>query len=174
MAVTIIRNLWQSIMTPFTSPTCKIKETPHFTRTGLKSRLREVRSPLVLQPATRSLRQAGAVLKRCEAFLSVDTSLMHIAAAVAVPTQIVIETPTFNKTIEPFGRAYRLVTNPAVAGRNLDYYRYDGGGIRGTRDEILRCMASVKVDAVYRVLESALPPPAATAQGKDKNSPFGA
>ena len=136
--------------------------------------LREVRSPLVLQPATRSLRQAGAVLKRCEAFLSVDTSLMHIAAAVAVPTQIVIETPTFNKTIEPFGRAYRLVTNPAVAGRNLDYYRYDGGGIRGTRDEILRCMASVKVDAVYRVLESALPPPAATAQGKDKNSPFGA
>jgi heptosyltransferase-3 len=136
--------------------------------------LREARSSQVLQPATHSLRQAGALLKRCAAFLSVDTSLMHMAAAVAVPMQIVIETPTFNKTIEPFGRAYRLVTNPTVAGRNLDYYRYDGGGIRGTRKEIVRCMASVSVDAVYRVLESALPPVAATAQEKHKNSPFGA
>lgn len=120
--------------------------------------LAQTRSPLVLQPQTRSLRQAAALLKRCEAFLSVDTSLMHIAAAVAVPEQIVIETPTFNKTIEPFGRAYALVPNPAVAGRNLHYYRYDGRGIRGTREEIVRCMASVTVEAVYQAVTAALPP----------------
>jgi heptosyltransferase-2 len=116
---------------------------------------RQTRSPLVLQPETRNLRQAAALLKRCEAFLSVDTALMHMAAAVAVPKQIVIETPTFNQTIEPFGRAYTLVPNPAVAGRNLDYYRYDGRGIRGTREEIVRCMASVTMDAVYGALEAA-------------------
>jgi ADP-heptose:LPS heptosyltransferase len=112
----------------------------------------------VLQPQTRNLRQAAALLKGCDAFLSVDTSLMHIAAAVGVPKQIVIETPTFNKTIEPFGRAYTLVPNPAVAGRNLDYYRYDGRGIRGTREEIIRCMSSVTLDAVYRAVEAALSP----------------
>jgi hypothetical protein len=83
---------------------------------------------------------------------------MHVAAAVGVPRQIVIETPTFNKTIEPFGRAYTLVSNPAVAGRNLDYYRYDGRGIRGTREEIIRCMASVTVEAVWRGLEGVLTP----------------
>jgi len=127
-------------------------------RTAHETILAQTRSPLVLQPATRSLRQAAALLKRCEAFLSVDTSLMHVAAAVAVPKQIVIETPTFNKTIEPFGRAYTLVPNPAVAGRNLDYYRYDGRGIRGTREEIIRCMSSVTVEAVRRALEGALPP----------------
>jgi len=119
--------------------------------------LGQTRSSLVLQPETRSLRQAAALLKRCHAFLSVDTSLMHVAAAVAVPKQIVIETPTFNRTIEPFGRDYLLVSNPAVAGRNLDFYRYDGRGIRGTREEIVRCMASVTVDTVYRVVENALP-----------------
>jgi len=120
--------------------------------------LRQTQSPLVLQPQTRSLRQAAALLKRCDAFLSVDTSLMHVAAAVGVLNQIVIETPTFNKTIEPFGRPYTLVPNPAVAGRNLDFYRYDGRGIRGTREEIIRCMASVTVEAVWRALEGALTP----------------
>ena len=127
-------------------------------RTAHEAILGQTRSPLVLQPQTRSLRQAAALLKRCEAFLSVDTSLMHVAAAVGVPRQIVIETPTFNKTIEPFGRAYTLVSNPAVAGRNLDYYRYDGRGIRGTREEIIRCMASVTVEAVWRGLEGVLTP----------------
>jgi hypothetical protein len=30
-----------------------------------------------------------------------------------------------------------LIGNPAVAGKNLEYYRYDGRGIRGTREEIV-------------------------------------
>jgi heptosyltransferase-2 len=142
-------------------------------RTAHESILAQTQSPLVLQPQTRSLRQAAALLKRCEAFLSVDTALMHVAAAVGVPKQLVIETPTFNKTIEPFGRAYTLVPNQAVAGRNLEFYRYDGRGIRGTREEIVRCMASVTVEAVRGALEAALPPDPARA-ARQKNSPFGA
>ena len=91
-------------------------------------------------------------MKRCTAFLSVDTALMHLAAAVKV-RQIVIEAPTFNKTNEPYGNNYELVRNPAVGGRNLDYYRYDGKGIQGTREELVRCMASVSVEAVLEALE---------------------
>jgi ADP-heptose:LPS heptosyltransferase len=114
---------------------------------------------LVLEPETRSLRQAAALLKHCHAFLSVDTSLMHVAAAVGVPRQIVIETPTLNKTVEPYGRTFVVVPNPVVAGRNLDYYRYDGRGIRGSPEELKRCMASVSVEAVYQAVREAMAAP---------------
>jgi ADP-heptose:LPS heptosyltransferase len=113
-------------------------------------------SPRVLRAHTDNLRQAAALMQRCSVFLSVDTALMHLAAAVKVPRQIVIEAPTFNKTNEPYGNAFTLVRNPAVAGRNLDYYRYDGRGIKGTREELIRCMASVSPEAVYEALADAL------------------
>lgn len=117
-------------------------------------------SPLVFRVPSKSLRQAGALLRRCTAFLSVDTALMHVAAAVKAPRQIVIEAPTFNQTNEPYGNPYALVRNPAIAGRNLEYYRYDGDGIKGTREELLRCMASVSVEAVHQALARALQNPA--------------
>jgi ADP-heptose:LPS heptosyltransferase len=107
-------------------------------------------------PPTRDLRQAAALLRHCHAFLSVDTVLMHVAAAVKVPGQIVIETPTWNKPIQPYRNPFVLVKNPAVAGRNLEYYRYDGRGIRGTAEELARCMASVSVEEVYRAVEGVL------------------
>jgi len=100
-------------------------------------------------PKTRNFRQAAALLKKCDAFLSVDTVLMHLAAAMNVRSQIVIETPTWNKPIEPYAHPFVLVKNPAVAGRNLEFYRYDGGDIKGTREELLACMASVKIEDVF-------------------------
>lgn len=110
----------------------------------------------VFFPPTQNLRQAAALIKHCHGFLSVDTALMHVAAAMRVPGQIVIETPTWNKPIEPHGNPFTLVRNPAVAGRNLDYYRYDGQGIRGTDEELAKCMASVTVNAVAEAVLQAL------------------
>ena len=104
--------------------------------------------PEAIFPPTKNLRQAAAVLAKAGAFLSVDTALMHLAAAMKVPAQIVIETPTWNKPIEPFGNVFTLVKNPAVAGRNLDFYRYDGGDIKGSREEIIAAMKSVTVAEV--------------------------
>jgi ADP-heptose:LPS heptosyltransferase len=104
---------------------------------------------LTLEAKTQNLRQTAALMKRCAAFLSVDTALMHIAAAVKVPNQIVIEAMTLNATNLPFGNKFTLVKNPAIAGRNLDYYRYDGGDIKGTREELIACMASVKIEDVF-------------------------
>ncbi len=105
--------------------------------------------PAAIFPPTKNLRQAAALLRRARAFLSVDTSLMHVAAAMKVPVQIVIETPTWNKPIEPFGNTFTLIKNPAVAGRNLEFYRYDGGDIKGTREELIACMQSVTVADVF-------------------------
>jgi ADP-heptose:LPS heptosyltransferase len=104
---------------------------------------------LTLEAKTQNLRQAAALMKRCGAFLSVDTALMHIAAAVKAPNQIVIEAPTLNATNLPYGNPFTLVKNPAIAGRNLDYYRYDGGDIKGTREELLACMASIRIEDVF-------------------------
>jgi heptosyltransferase-2 len=118
--------------------------------------LAEVDRTKVFAPQTKNFRQAAALLGRCRLFLSVDTALMHLAAAMNVPGQVVIETPTWNKTVEPCGRPFRLVSNPAVAGKNLDFYRYDGRGIRGSREEILQCMSAVTVENVYSAVAETL------------------
>ena len=107
---------------------------------------------LTLEAKTLNLRQTAALMKRCSAFLSVDTALMHIAAAVKAPNQIVIEAPTLNATNLPYGNPFTLVKNPVIAGRNLDYYRYDGGDIKGTREELLACMASIKIEDVFEAV----------------------
>ena len=113
-------------------------------------------SPLVVKVPSKTLRQAAALMQQCTAFLSVDTVHMHLAAAVKTPRQIVIEAPTLNKTNEPYGNPFVLIKNPSLAGRNLEYYRYDGRGIQGTREELVRCMESVTVEAVYAALEGIL------------------
>ena len=105
--------------------------------------------PAAIFPATKNLRQTAALIRHAHGFLSVDTALMHIAAAMTVPAQVVIETPTWNKPIAPFGNPFTLVKNPVVDGRGLDFYRYDGGDIKGTRAELLACMESVTVPAVF-------------------------
>lgn len=116
----------------------------------------EVPSPNILIPESRNLRQAGALLKHCHAFLSVDTALMHLAAAMKVPNQIVIEAPTLNPTNLPHGNRFTLVRNPVVNGRNLDYYRYDGGPIKGTDAELIAAMSSVSVEAVGQAVAESL------------------
>jgi ADP-heptose:LPS heptosyltransferase len=113
-------------------------------------------SPLLVRVRSKTLKQAGALMQRGAAFLSVDTALMHLAAAVKAPGQIVIEAPTLNKTNEPYGNPYVLVPNPAIGGRNLEYYRYDGRGIKGTPEELTRLMAAVSVDAVFEAVKRVL------------------
>jgi ADP-heptose:LPS heptosyltransferase len=81
---------------------------------------------------------------------------MHLAAAMKVPKQVVIESPTFNKTIEPWQRPYKLVPNPMVAGRNLEYYLYDGKDIKGTREHLLACMKSITPEAVLNAINEVL------------------
>lgn len=110
----------------------------------------------VFEVTSANFRQAAAMAGKCGAFLSVDTALMHVAAAMRVPRQFVIETPTWNKVIEPYGHPFTLIRNPAVAGRNLEFYRYDGRGIQGTAEELARCMASVSVEEVRKAVTAEL------------------
>jgi heptosyltransferase-2 len=106
----------------------------------------------VFFPETQNIMHTAALIGHCGLFLSVDTSNMHLAAAMGVKKQIVIETPTWNKPIEPYGQGFTLIKNPGVAGRNLEFYRYDGGNIKGTDEELIRCMASVRVEDVLQTI----------------------
>ena len=114
--------------------------------------LAQANRDLTWEAKTQNLRQTAALMKQCSVFLSVDTALMHLAAAVKAPNQIVIEAPTLNATNLPYGNPYTLIKNPVVAGRNLDYYRYDGDDIKGTREELIACMASIKIEDVFETV----------------------
>lgn len=116
----------------------------------------EVNSANLLPVPSRTMKEAAALLKQCQLFLSVDNVFMHLAATVKVPEQIVIESPTFNKTIEPYHRPFRLVPNPMVAGKNLDYYRYDGRDIQGGTEHLLACMRSITPEMVWATVVEAL------------------
>src|SRR5258706_37577 len=116
----------------------------------------EAGHPRLLQVASRTMKEAAALLQHCQLFLSVHNAFMHLAAAMKVPEQIVIESPTFNKTIEPYHRPFRLVPNPMVAGRNLDYYRYDGRDIQGSTEHLLDCMKSISPEAVFQEVSAVL------------------
>jgi ADP-heptose:LPS heptosyltransferase len=116
----------------------------------------KVADPRLLVPETKNMKQAAGILGFCRAFLSIDSALMHLAAAMQVPHQFVIETATFNKTIEPFARPYVLIPNPAVQGRNLEFYRYDGEGIRGTSEELEALMRAVTPETVFKAMAPAM------------------
>jgi ADP-heptose:LPS heptosyltransferase len=109
-----------------------------------------------LNAETPSLRHGAALVGLAHAFVSVDTVFMHLAAARKVPRQFVIETPTVNPPILPCRPDWVLIPNPAVHGRNLDYYRYDGRDIRGTVDELRQIMESVTVESVRDSILAAL------------------
>lgn len=124
--------------------------------TEINSIIAEHEPGRVIYAHTPNLMSAGALLEKAPAFLSVDTALMHLAAAVRTPGQVVIEAPTLNVTNYPYANPFKLVANPAVGGRNLDYYKYDGGGIKGTTGELVRCMESVTPEMVFAALAEVL------------------
>jgi len=115
-----------------------------------------IQSPRLLPVPSRTMKEAAALLKQCQVFVSVDNVFMHLAATVKVPGQVVIESPTFNKTIEPYHQPFRLVRNPMVAGRNLEYYLYDGRDIQGGTEHLLACMRSVTPEAVFEQTAEAI------------------
>ena len=115
-----------------------------------------LRAGRTLFPEFPTLRHAAALVGHAHAFLSVDTVFMHLAAAMQVPRQFVIETPTLNPCILPLREDWVRIANPAVGGRSLEYYRYDGRPIAGGAAEIRRLMESVTVDAVEAALRTAM------------------
>lgn len=119
---------------------------------ALHGQLRQAGAEFV-EAESPGLREAMALVGHAQGFLSVDTVFMHIAAAMGVPRQWVIETPTLNRPVHPRRTDWTLIPNASIAGRHLDFYRYDGRSIAGTADELLGIMSSVSVESVLGFLE---------------------
>ena len=105
-----------------------------------------------IEAATPGLREAMALVGHAGGFLSVDTVFMHVAAAMRVPRQWVIETPTLNPPVHPRRDDWTLIPNPSIQGRHLDYYRYDGRPIAGSAVDLVRMMAAVSAESVMEAL----------------------
>ncbi len=105
-----------------------------------------------LEAATPGLREAMALVGHAGGFLSVDTVFMHVAAAMGVPRQWVIETPTLNPPVHPRREGWTLIPNPSIGGRHLDFYRYDGRPIAGSAGDLARMMSAVSVESVIEAL----------------------
>jgi ADP-heptose:LPS heptosyltransferase len=118
----------------------------------LHGRFRTNLGGLFIEAATPSLRHAAALVAEGPVFLSSDGVFMHLAAAGRVRHQFLIESPAFNPPMAPRRPDYILIENPAVHGRNLEYYRYDGRNLKGTPEELVRIMETVTVDDVLRHL----------------------
>ena len=111
--------------------------------------IKESNSEKVIIVNEPDIKNSAAIVKKCKIFLSVDTALMHIASAAGVKNQIAIETPTFNKTVYPYGGRFKLVKNNGIKKDLLEYYKYDGKPIKATEEELKKIMKSVSVDEVF-------------------------
>jgi len=97
----------------------------------------QMKQPGIVAPAT-TLKQLGALLKRCHIVVSNDTSPMHIAAAVGVPT-VGIFGPTKPHLQGPWGQQHVTVQK-----KDLPCL-----GCRKTKCEDLKCMEKLSVDEVW-------------------------
>jgi heptosyltransferase-2 len=98
------------------------------------------------------LRETIAIIGSCDAFVSNDSGLMHVAAAMKVPT-VALLGPTNPAFIHPWKTSFKIVRSgiecspcfyyspkPLTCPRHIDY----------------RCMAQISVDMVQKALTELL------------------
>lgn len=92
-----------------------------------------------------SLGSAMALIEKCQLFITNDSGLMHVAAALDIP-QIAIFGPTDHMTTSPGSTRSHIVKVPASCSPCL----------KPECPEDHRCMKNITVDMVYNVAESIL------------------
>lgn len=110
-----------------------------------------INSGSVYSVVTDNLLQSVAVMKRCDVFVTNDSALMHIAAALKLNTVSIIG-PTNINYIRPWQTEYK------IASLNLDCapcFYYSPRPLTCTRKDIkYKCIKKLDVDLVYnKVLE---------------------
>jgi ADP-heptose:LPS heptosyltransferase len=102
---------------------------------------------------TERITDTAAIVERCHFFVSVDTALMHLAAATKVPHQIVIASPTHNRMVEPYRRPYQLIGGPPPPSIA---YAFDGRGIQGQPADIEAYLRGIRPETVLAAMEKHL------------------
>lgn len=110
----------------------------------ISSRMRE---NVVNAAGKTSLKQTAALIQNCKIFISNDTGLMHIAAAVGVPV-VAIFGPTNSYRTSPYGDSHVVVTSQLPC---VPCYRG-----HGAKCEDIACLKQISVEKVMRAVERRL------------------
>ena len=121
---------------------------------GLKENIFSlINSPSVSIVRTDGLTSSAAVMKRCDLFITNDSSLMHIASALKLNVVAIIG-PTNTNYIHPWKTEYKIVT------LNLDCspcFFYSPRPLKCYRDDVLfKCIKELSVDMVYNAAKEIL------------------
>ena len=112
---------------------------------------RRMHQKLLLHPVT-SILDTAAVLKRCRLFVSNDSGMMHIAAALNVPTVGLFGPSNPNRSAPPGNQHFVIQAQlPCVPCNTYPHYQYGGSYVRCIYKGAQKgyCMQTLPVDRVY-------------------------
>lgn len=108
----------------------------------------------IIAVETESLIQTAALMKRCNLFVTNDSSLMHVAAALKLDTVAIIG-PTNPNYIRPWQ------TNHKIASLNLECspcFYYSPKPLTCNRKDVqFKCIRELDVETVFRIIGKMLP-----------------
>jgi heptosyltransferase-2 len=107
------------------------------------------------------IRQSAALVQRCRAFVTNDSGLMHMAAALQVPT-VAIFGPTNPAWVRPWMCPHRVVSLGPHCG---PCFRYSPAPLRCREEKDFSCLAGIGVDDVLGAAVSLLEPEAVREHG---------
>lgn len=109
----------------------------------------KINLPDVIQVNTKSLTQTAAVMQRCNIFVTNDSSLMHVAAAMKLNTVAIIG-PTSTNYIHPWKTEHQIVS------LNLECspcFYYSPRALSCSRTDVkFKCIKELSVDMVYKAV----------------------
>ncbi len=103
---------------------------------------------------TRGIRQTAALMKRCGLFISNDSGLMHLSAALKVPT-VGIFGPTNPGWVSPWGERTKVVQNPGAGCEPC--FRYSPEPLQCRKKYDFRCLQGISAEEVLEAARSLVP-----------------
>jgi heptosyltransferase II len=121
----------------------------------LKQQIQERMASSPYLPLETSLLKTAALIKRCRLFVTNDSGLMHVAAAMGVHT-VSIFGPSDPGRNAPYGEGHRVIQTdlPCAPCNKYPHYQYGGSFIRCRYrgQERGKCMPGISVERVYQAL----------------------
>ncbi|MHC4153368.1 MAG: lipopolysaccharide heptosyltransferase II [Planctomycetota bacterium] len=94
-----------------------------------------------------SLKRTAALIQKCKVFISNDTGLMHVAAAVRVPVVAIFGPTNFRRT-SPYGNSHAVVTSKLPCAPCYRGY--------GAKCDDITCLNRISVEEVITAVERLL------------------
>ena len=106
------------------------------------------------------IRQTAAIMKRCQLFISNDSGLMHIAAALQLPT-VAIFGPTDPRWVSPWKCPSRVIRPAGPAVSCAPCFRYSPVPLKCWKRLDFKCLADISASCVLEAAVSLMgwPPP---------------